>query len=184
MSQSRARIKGNSRRRGRGVGFLFFVTVAIPFFIFSGILALDAGDIIVANRDVINAAESAALAGAGQINHGVLITDPSQCLAGTFAPCTAMDVALATFQVERTSGALPNISIVSGPVITTGVINGVQTVEVTVTYRANALFFNNIPIFGALESTTHQVTEAAFVCDAANKSNPTGGVCSAPQILF
>lgn len=184
MRRPGSRVVARPGRSRRAVGFLFFVTVAIPFFIFSGVLALDAGDIIVAHRDVINAAESAALAGAGQINHGVLITDPANCLAGTYSPCTAVDVALATFHVEQTTGALPNISLQGPPVITTGVINGVQTVEVTVKYKADALFFNGVPWVGGLEATTYTVTEAAFVCDSTNASNPTGGVCSAPQVLF
>jgi hypothetical protein len=181
------------RRKNKGVGFIFFILIAIPIFIVAGALAIDMGNVVVSHRDVVNANESAALAGAGQIYNGQLIDANGNCPSGgsgTCCPpgesgdCTAAGVALATFEQEEQNSSMPNVSVVGDPTITLGTYDGVQTITITTYYTITGLIFNRVPWLGDYGSHQYSVSESAFVCDEGDTNGPTGGECSAPQIAF
>jgi hypothetical protein len=202
QEKSASRLTKKARRGQRATGFIFFAVVAIPAFMFTGAITVDLSNVIIAHRQVVNTAESAALAGANQIYQGVLIVSPATCTAaqasGNADPCanitdsgtcasgsagTAQNVALATYDEELYVGSIPNVTLQGCPIINTGVVSGVQEISVTVNYQVDYLLFG--PWFGMkTTSSTYTVTETAFVCDSGDTTGPTGGLCSAPQEPF
>ena len=157
-----------SARRRRGVGYIWFCLVGLPFIFFAGGMGVDVSRSIVVHREVYLAAESAALAGSWQISVG-----------GQLDANQAAQVANDTFSQEEHPSADPAGSSISGATITgTSTTVSGDTVTYTVRYQLNQLVFADL--FGAFSSHTYKVSASAFVCSALNSSGPTQGNCVRP----
>lgn len=165
------------------MAFLYFIAWFIPAFILSGVVVVDTSSAIDVHHEVVLAAETAALAGAQQIDNGQLITDSSQC-PGVPGPCTAAEVALATWDQEVANGSVPNAGDITVDPPTIGDVGGAQTITVVVHYEVSNLIFTAVPWIGDYASTQYTVTESAFVCDSTNNNGPTGGECTTPQEAY
>jgi Flp pilus assembly protein TadG len=168
----------------RAVAFLYFIAWFIPAFVLAGVVVIDASSAVDVNHEVVLAAETAALAGAQQISNGQLITDPNAC-PGVPGPCTAQQVALATWDQEVAQGSVPNASTGGvTPVVNLIVADGVPTVQVIVHYEVQNMIFTAVPWIGDYANTPYTVTEEAFVCSSTNTNGPTSGECSTPQEAY
>jgi Flp pilus assembly protein TadG len=167
---------------------LYFIAWFIPAFVLAGVVVIDVSSAVDVHSEVTLAAETAALAGAQQISNGQLITNPNAC-PGVPGPCTAQQVAVATWDQEVAEGSVPNATGAGGGGFSTPTVNliiadGVPTVQVVVTYEVSNMIFTAVPWVGDYASTSYTVTGEAFVCDSTDTNGPTSGECSTPQEAY
>jgi len=185
------------RRLLRGVAFIYFALLAIPTFFFGAGMATDFTTVITANREVANAVQSAALAGAEQFIPNTSGIDPIK------GPAAAVQ----TYCVAKSNDGLGMVSAVNGPGMTPYSCRGGQTVylrvqltqaqssagtvyatlSVTAYYQIPNLTFSRL--FGG-GSSTHplSVTRTAQVCVPNTQSGVfsggTNGYCASPHSVL
>jgi Flp pilus assembly protein TadG len=152
---------------------LFFIMFAFPLLLLGGLLAGDVSQMITTSREVSNATEAAAVAGAFQFQGSSTLVDPN-------AARTAASNLIA--QAESNGSIGVTIDSVSTIVEPNGF--GSERVTVTTTYRLETFGFINMfnAFFGNdTEETTYTVTRTADVCiPGVSGYTPTGGSCTRP----
>lgn len=159
-------IRRASRRQRRAVATLYFVLIGLPFLFFGGGLAVDFTRYVVGARQVSNAAEAAAQAGALQFRDFEIAIDESQGRA----------MALEAFNHSVAAGQT-RIAIIND--VYSEVDYSGTTVSVTVTYQIPTLGFLNLFLPGAgAESLV--VFRQAELC-LADQTVYTSGYCARPS---
>lgn len=170
-------------RRGvaAGVTFLYFVLLAVPVFFFGSALAVDFTKAVIAARQVANATQAAALAGAQQYRFGEATVDlaaAKAAAADTF--CTAQ----ANRQMAYATGIGSGLSCSDGSVAHISVTgsggsgNAVTLVTVTAQYQVDGMLFTRF--FGESAYVANPITRSAAVCVPGQAGGPTGGYCARP----
>jgi Flp pilus assembly protein TadG len=141
--------------RRRGIGFLWFALVVVPFFFAGSALAFDGSRLLLAKREASNAAQAAAVAAATQFSAAPGRED-------TVTPASARTAALETIIHARDTGALRVAQV--NPAQTVTLISADATqVTVTVEFRVTGMAFLGYFVSGG-QSTSARVSSTAFVC--------------------
>lgn len=175
------------RSLARGVALTYFALIGMPTLFFAAGIAVDFTRIIVSARQVANATQAAALAGAAQFTPNAASIDRSR----------AITAATQTFCAARGSGALSLSQNGSGASrACTGRFAGQSAtitvspfsapdgaavgVDVTARYRVNDLLFSGL--FTSSDTTdTLSTTRRATLCIPGVVSGPTNGYCAHPN---
>jgi Flp pilus assembly protein TadG len=159
-------LSSQSRNRSRkGAVMLWFVLIQLPVLFFALGMTVDFTRIYIAHRQVANASQAAAQAGAQQIS-------PTLSAAGTpvLNQPAAQSVAIDT--INRAEGANAIRTASSNPLVT--VTTTATTITVKMTYQPSNLMFANI-----FSTPTTTVTSTAFIC-VPGQSGATQGYCATP----
>lgn len=182
-----------ARRRGRrGAAMLWFLLIALPILLLSAGLATEVTRVIIANRQVSNATEAAAVAGAQQFRY----VDITPC---AYQPCRRytldLDVPRAQLYAAytilngakkddgfNTMSSATQISVSTPQVLPFG---GVQQVSVSTSYTVKGLVFLTAAarLLGdtAPNVGRYTVTRTATVCASSKPvANSTNGFCTRP----
>lgn len=189
----RARVqRGPLRRTGRaavrrrmaiGATFLWFGLIGMPALFFGAAMAVDFTRIIIAGREMHNALQAAALAGAYQFQDFSNGGDPTKVDAtgARLAAHQTLAVAVQSGELHLTTMTVGQAEQV--PVTLT---SGGTSVVVRTTYSVDGLVFSDLlaNIFGSgrgAANSGYQATATAFVCDPAVRTGPTQGFCVRPH---
>ena len=175
-------VRGRASTRARiaaGATFLYFGLIGLPALFFGSAMAVDFTRIIVAAREMHNAAEASALAGAYQFS---TVGDPT-----TLDPAQAKSAAQDTLCTAARAGQLhlTTFTCADAQSMTPRLSADRTTVTVTVNYAVDGLIFVDTlsSMFGDDRGDTlggYQVSAKAFVCNPAAANGPTQGYCVRP----
>jgi Flp pilus assembly protein TadG len=148
---------------------LWFVLIQMPVLMLSLTMTVDYTRIYLAHRQVTNAAQAAAQAGAQQIAPGT-----STLVQSGASSATA--VAQATFNQAEAVNAIPVAAIKSVNYSAT-----TTTITVTVVYQPAGLMGIVLVQGHVLTAPTTTVTATAFVCVPGQSGGATQGFCATPS---
>lgn len=178
---------GFSRRARRGVAFIYFSLLAIPSFFFGAGLACDFTRIIIANRQMSNASQAAALAGAEQFQkdtNGLNKQAAINAAVDTF--CRAMsDGGVRYSTPSGSSTPCIGVSMRTAPITVTvtnasgGPTGPLTLVTVTANYKINGLTFTSW-FTGSHSMQPKPIVHTARVCIPNDPTGPTHGMCAGP----
>lgn len=169
----------------RGITFLYFVLLAIPTFFVAAGFATDFTRIIIANRQVANATQAAALAGAQQYLPDTQGLDANKARAASVETyCVAqrsgetyLSTPASTSTHSCARGNPVSLDVKLPTIIAADGTSLYQTVSVTSHYTVNGLIFVNF--FGLSPNTNVlNVTKTASICIPGNTDGPTNGYCT------
>ena len=179
--------RANLVRRGAAgaATFVYFVLLALPTLTFSAGLAVDFTRIIIATRQVNNAAQAAALSGAQQFIANTQYIDAqgakaaaerTYCVAIT-SGATSLSSATGGAGISCPGGSAASIEVTT---IDAGYQNGVaaaSAVNVHASFHVTGLVFTN---FWGMGSTFDPapVDKSAQVCVPGDNGGPTNGFCA------
>lgn len=162
-----------SSRYQRGVMFTYFSLIALPVVLFSLAIAVDFTRIIVANRAVGNAVDSAAAAAAWEFVPGTVGLDRT----------TAREAAIETLCAAKGADAMPNISDTGSSIVTCD--NG-ETISIDVTFNANQSTWGGLPADGnptvAQVSAPYKVSGLIFFPLFTGSGSETGRVSRVAEV--
>lgn len=167
-----------ARRGRRAAGILWFIAVTLPVLFFLGAMSTDTMRVISGNRQAGQLADAAALAGATQFADQL---SPRWDGTGLRLDPFAVEVAVAEY-IDRAANAgvaplLQELNVEQR----LSVVNGVDTVEVTVEYTVDDLVFYNLVTGNrANREVTGSVTRSAAVCQPGFGSG-IDGICRRPR---
>lgn len=177
---------GLRRSVARGVALTYFALIGMPTLFFGAGMAVDFTRIIISARQVSNAAQAAALAGAQQFTvNDASINVPRAVSAATETYCLAKSAGALSLSSNGTSGARACPGALAGQQATIvvkpmRVPDGAAVgVDVTARYRVTDLLFAGFftdPNAGPDSS----VTRTATLCIPGVATGPTNGYCAHP----
>lgn len=154
--------------RRRGVGFLWFSLVALPFIFFAMTLSMDVTRLYLGARQVSNAADAAALAGAYQfVDAGIGRAELNIPLA--------QDAARDTLRASIDAGVTRSVVVTSVRVAATD-----TAVAVSVDYDVRPISPLSAIFTGLILDGSSTITRTAEVC-IPGVTYATGGLCVRPQ---
>lgn len=173
----------------RGATFVYFALIAIPVMWFGSAMAVDFTRIVIAHRQVANATQAAALAGAQQFVVDAAEIDPEKSrVAARETYCVAVAAGqLPMVQARGTSSSCVRgegrVALTVTPIASGTSPTGTPTymqVEVTSRYRVTGLLFGSF--FGAKSTyDADPVTRSAAICLPGVATGPTNGFCAKPS---
>jgi Flp pilus assembly protein TadG len=156
-------------RSRRGVGFLWFALVVIPFFFAGSVLAFDATRLMLAKREVANVAQAAAVSAANEFSPNSTVVNPNNArvaarsLVAHASAANSLRVAEVDLGSIRTTVSPDNV-----------------TVAVAFDFRVTGLVF--LRYFGVSGgSEPGSVSRSAFVCVPGQRGVDSGNFCQRPN---
>ena len=139
----------------RGVGFIWFALVVVPFFFAGSALAFDVSRLLLAHREATNVAQAAAVAAATQFS----LTPGAE---DTVVPASARLAAREVVTHAADQGAL-RVAVVDLASLDTRVGEANTRVTVSMRFEVRGLVFIGFFVDGG-RSSTAEASQTAFVC--------------------
>lgn len=175
------------KRTAAGVAFIYFTLLGIPVVFFGAGLAVDFTRIVVAQREVTNAVQAAALAGAEQyVPNEVAVDFPAARTAAVNTYCVAQSDGV--MRLSTPSGPTTSCQNVGGsaavtiePIYSSNGSGGtVVGVTVTARYTIKDLVFSNY-FTGSRTAEADPIVRSATLCIPGAADGPTNGYCVHPS---